>query len=328
MLNRIMTRLSMGTEDPASRAAPTARALRVAEERVRPAIDDEEDAGLVWPPRTPIETYDAEKHQIVAYRSENEKEAAHQRPHASGLPDSQGPSWREVLRRSRRPLELAVLVLAIVAVVETPYLLVLLRKPVPSASIPAPPPPVASPKPDAAIPAAAAAVDPPTATVAAPPPVVAERTEVDSAAPTPGLIVPPAPGWLSMSLPIQLQIFENGRFVGTSDGSRVMLAAGSHNLELVNESVQFRERRSIQIRSGKVTPLVIALPTGRLQVNAIPWSEVLIDGERAGDTPLGNLQLPIGPHRIVFRHPDLGEQARTAVISVGALTRLSVDLRK
>jgi hypothetical protein len=82
------------------------------------------------------------------------------------------------------------------------------------------------------------------------------------------------------------------------------------------------------IRPGKVTPLDIELPTGRLQVNAIPWSEVLIDGERAGDTPLGNLQLPIGPHRILFRHPQFGEQTRTVVIAVGALTRLSVDLRK
>jgi hypothetical protein len=31
---------------------------------------------------------------------------------------------------------------------------------------------------------------------------------------------------------------------------------------------------------------------------------------------------------VVFRHPQLGEQTRTAVITVGNETRLVVDLRK
>jgi hypothetical protein len=135
-------------------------------------------------------------------------------------------------------------------------------------------------------------------------------------------------GWFSLSLPIQAQIFENEQFVGTSDGSPVMLPAGRHDLELVNESLRYRQWQSVEIRSGRSTSLAVVLPAGRLQVNAIPWSEVLIDGELVGETPLGDLRLPIGAHRIVFRHPQLGELTRTAVIAAGASTRLSVNFNK
>jgi hypothetical protein len=138
----------------------------------------------------------------------------------------------------------------------------------------------------------------------------------------------PLLGWFSLSLPIQAQIFENEQFVGTSDGSRVMLPAGRHDLELVNESLRYRQWQSVEIRSGQSTSLAVVLPAGRLQVNAIPWSEVLIDGELVGETPLGDLRLPIGAHRVVFRHPQLGELTRTAVIAAGTSTRLSVNFNK
>ena len=36
----------------------------------------------------------------------------------------------------------------------------------------------------------------------------------------------------------------------------------------------------------------------------------------------------IGPHEIVFRHPELGEQRQAVSISLKAPARLSVDMRK
>jgi hypothetical protein len=136
------------------------------------------------------------------------------------------------------------------------------------------------------------------------------------------------PGWATIELPIQVQVFERGRFVGTNDTGRLMLAAGSHELEFVNESLQFRSRQTVYVGSGKVASVQVPLPSGTLSLNALPWSEVLIDGRALGATPLGHVQLSIGPHQIVFRHPQLGEQTRTAVIAAGAETRVTVDLRK
>jgi hypothetical protein len=101
---------------------------------------------------------------------------------------------------------------------------------------------------------------------------------------------PPAPvaGWVSLKSPFTIEIYEQGRLLGTSDSERVMLAAGRHDLELVNEPLGLRMTRTIQIAPGKVQPLAFELPNGVVHLNANPWAEVWIDGQKAGDTPLGN----------------------------------------
>ena len=154
----------------------------------------------------------------------------------------------------------------------------------------------------------------------------ARRTE--SPRPATEILPPDSPGWVSLDLPIQVQVFEHGRFVGTNDSGRLALAAGSHELELVNEALQYRSTQTVNILPDSVVPVQMTLPSGTLSLNALPWSDVLIDGQVVGATPLGHLRLSIGPHRVVFRHPQLGEQTRTAVITVGNETRLVVDLRK
>jgi hypothetical protein len=82
------------------------------------------------------------------------------------------------------------------------------------------------------------------------------------------------------------------------------------------------------VTPGKVTPIKIEFPKGTIALNAVPWAEVWVDGEKAGDTPIGNLSLTIGPHEIVFRHPELGEQRHAATVTLNTPARLSVDMRK
>jgi serine/threonine-protein kinase len=65
-----------------------------------------------------------------------------------------------------------------------------------------------------------------------------------------------------------------------------------------------------------------------MQLNAVPWADVTIDGTAVGETPLGNVPVSIGPHTLVFRHPQLGEQTRTVVVTTQSPPRISVDLRK
>ena len=69
-------------------------------------------------------------------------------------------------------------------------------------------------------------------------------------------------------------------------------------------------------------------PKGVLALNALPWAEVWIDGEKAGETPLGNLSLAVGSHDVLFHHPDLGDRRQSVVVSMKTPTRISVDLRK
>jgi hypothetical protein len=138
----------------------------------------------------------------------------------------------------------------------------------------------------------------------------------------------PVSGWISVAASIDLQVYEHERLLGASQSDRIMVAAGRHDLELVNDALGYRTARTVQVAAGKVLPIKVDIPKGTISLNAIPWAEVWIDGESAGQTPIGNLSLSIGAHDVVFRHPDLGEQHQTAVVTLKEPTRLSVDLRK
>ena len=135
-------------------------------------------------------------------------------------------------------------------------------------------------------------------------------------------------GWMSLPVPFVLQIFEGGRLVGTSETERIMMAAGPHALELVNEDLGFRVARQVDVPPAATARVAITLPNGVLHVNAVPWAEVSIDGRRLGETPLANLQVPIGPHELVFRNPQFPEQRRSVTVRLTQPTRLGVDLRR
>ena len=138
----------------------------------------------------------------------------------------------------------------------------------------------------------------------------------------------PVSGWISVSAPLDVQVFEGGRLIGNNLSDRIMVSAGRHDIEVVNEAVGYRQTRSLQVTAGKVTVAKLEMPQGTISVNAQPWAEVWIDGERVGETPIGNLSVAIGSHSVLFRHPELGEQHHTALVTVKGPTRLSVDMRK
>ena len=135
-------------------------------------------------------------------------------------------------------------------------------------------------------------------------------------------------GWISVSAPKTVQLFEDGRLLGSSDSDRLMVPAGAHQLDFVNDALGYRSTRSVQVSAGKVSAIKIEFPKGMIALNAVPWADVWIDGEKVGETPIGNLPLTVGTHEIIFRHPDLGEQRQLATVTLAAPTRLSVDMRK
>ena len=161
-----------------------------------------------------------------------------------------------------------------------------------------------------------------------------KQTVTIEAGNTASLTVPLAPegapvsGWMAISAPGVVELFEGGRLLGTSQSYRLMVSAGRHDIEIVSDALGFKVTRVVQVTAGKVTPIKVEFPKGTIALNATPWAEVWVDGEKIGDTPIGNYQLTLGSHDFVFRHPDLGEQRHTAMVTLKTPARLSVDLRK
>ena len=138
----------------------------------------------------------------------------------------------------------------------------------------------------------------------------------------------PVSGWLSLTVPAEVQIFEGDRLLGSSRSDRIMVATGKHDLVFVNDALGYRSTQSVQVTPGQVARVKPDWPQGTIAINAAPWANVWLDGQELGETPVGNTQVPVGTHEVIFRHPQLGEQKYTATVTTTAPTRLSVDMRK
>jgi hypothetical protein len=250
---------------------------------------------------------------------------------------------KESRARKSGPSRTLTVVFGVVATLEAVVIAGLLYTRPASGAVPSVDPPAAPPVEMAAAPVAtgvAGTLDGPTVqdsaapepTPLAPAAAAVPQTAVPQAA-GPKAEAEPAPppgarfGGIRIASPIDLQVLEGGRLVGSTAGP-IATNDGAHTLELVNESLGFRFRQTVQVRPGQMTTVNIAVPNGRVSINAAPWAEVWIDGTAAGQTPLANLSLPIGQHEIVFRHPQLGEQKQTVTVKAEGLTRVSAVLQK
>lgn len=64
--------------------------------------------------------------------------------------------------------------------------------------------------------------------------------------------------------------------------------------------------------------------TGFLNLNSIPASAVVLDGQPIGRTPRMNVAVKPGPHVVVFVHPEQGRRAQSVVTEAGATQTVAV----
>jgi hypothetical protein len=174
--------------------------------------------------------------------------------------------------------------------------------------------------------------------VAAPPspvtPALAVPTDAKPTPPTP--VIDPIKaaasaqrsGGLRLVAPFELKVVQGDRVFGSTQDGPIIQPAGTYQVELINAAYGYTSRRSLTFRPGQITNLDITIPPGRLSVNAQPWAEISIDGQVRGETPLANLSVPVGPHEIVFRHPELGERRQTVIVRADQPARASVTFER
>jgi hypothetical protein len=168
------------------------------------------------------------------------------------------------------------------------------------------------------------------ATLLPPPPADSQSAKPKTDVKTAGVAPPSSSsslGGVRVNSPLDLQIFEDGRLIGTTAGALAM-PVGRHDLEVVNEKFAYRSRQTVEVRPGQTTSLSVTPPNGRVSINAVPWAEVWIGGTMVGETPLANFSLPLGEHEIVFRHPQLGERRQTAIVKGDGMTRVTANMQR
>jgi hypothetical protein len=163
---------------------------------------------------------------------------------------------------------------------------------------------------------------------------VTQKVTIDAGT-TASLVVPltaprgaPVSGWITVNAPVDVQLYENQRLLGSSQTDRIMVPVGRHDLEVVNEALGFKTTRTVNVAPGQVASIKVDMPKAPVALNALPWAEAWVDGERIGETPIGSVSLTIGPHEVVFRHPELGERRVVTTVTLGTPAKVTIDMRK
>jgi PEGA domain len=143
-----------------------------------------------------------------------------------------------------------------------------------------------------------------------------ETTELD---------VPIYPGWVSVLAPVQLLIYEGERFLGTTEGEKLMLAPGKHTLDFVSEELGFKRSVDVTITPGSTAAVSLPMPKVPVTIEGPEGADLLVDGEAMGKLPLTGLQVPLGTRDFVVKHPELGEKRQ--VVTATNLAPVRVNLR-
>jgi hypothetical protein len=132
-------------------------------------------------------------------------------------------------------------------------------------------------------------------------------------------------GFVEIDAPMDLEVFEDGRHLGSGRSLRFSLPAGRHTLDVVNRTFSFRTQTTVTVAGGRTVAVNIPMPSGTLSINALPWAEVWVDGKNIGQTPIGNLTVSLGTHEVIWRHPEHGERRQLVLVNGPDPVRLGID---
>ena len=150
-----------------------------------------------------------------------------------------------------------------------------------------------------------------------------ERAQVAEA--TTAAAAEPSNGWVLVDAPIEMQVLQGGRQIGTS-GRRLALAPGSYDLQL--RHADYSTAKRVEVAAGRVSRIEVNVPDGTVNLNAAPWAEVYLDGRSLGETPIANASVTAGTHEVIFRNPQFVELRQMVTVASGKPTRLAVTLTK
>ena len=119
---------------------------------------------------------------------------------------------------------------------------------------------------------------------------------------------------------------------GKERGHQILnLEAGrDYKLEIYAKGYEpFKDTYRVTEREGRLN---ISLKKKRaamgvVNIGAIPWATVYVNGKKIGDTPIVPYSVSVGKHQFEFRHPDYKPIKKTITIKKGKNANISIDFR-
>lgn len=131
------------------------------------------------------------------------------------------------------------------------------------------------------------------------------------------------PGWLQVSSPIELTVVDGRKTVQLDASNRVLLKPGAHTIRLENAALGIAETRQVTIEPGGTAKVTVAPQESTLTVLGSSGAEVFVDGTKAGETPLIDFKVRLGPHDVMVverggatRHASVTVTAKPAMLEI------------
>jgi len=159
-------------------------------------------------------------------------------------------------------------------------------------------------------------------TVPATPP--APPVPVAAARPDDKPIAITGPGFLTAFSRIPMEVYADGKRIGTTEDGQLLIASGTHQIEFVSKRFHYRAVASLTIPAGHVLPYTVALPSSEVHILTTPGAQVWIEGERVGIAPLEPIYVPIGTREIVVRDSAGAEKRQVVEVKLGETIELSM----
>jgi hypothetical protein len=107
----------------------------------------------------------------------------------------------------------------------------------------------------------------------------------------------------------------------------VPVAGGSREVE-VQAIGNAPEKRRVEFKGDQSVAWELKADSGHLVVTSpVAGTQLMIDGSHAGRMPVGKIQLPAGPHKLLIQSPCHLDEGRDFEITAGKETRLNVNPR-
>ena len=132
------------------------------------------------------------------------------------------------------------------------------------------------------------------------------------------------PGFLTAFSRIPMEVYADGKRIGTTEDGQLLIASGTHQIEFVSERFHYRAIASLTIPAGHVLPYTVALPSAEVHIVTTPGAEVWIEGERIGVAPLETMHVPIGTREVVVRDSAGAEKRQVVEVKLGETIELSL----
>lgn len=134
--------------------------------------------------------------------------------------------------------------------------------------------------------------------------------------------------WVKVLAPYDLEVFEQGKMLGVTGSAAVPILPGRHQLEFVNRALGLKLRQAVEAAPGQLTTLPVDLPMGTLNLTADQPSDVFVDGQSVGATPVSGFTVPLGRHVIAFQNAKSERLVYQVTATLAGPVRLAATFRK